>query len=58
MSVLLCATEFHEYFLELFTWVQSERPTAEQIQQRLAEPGYDQYMVCVQAPLSSCCYAA
>jgi hypothetical protein len=38
--------EFHEYFLELFQWAVDDKPTSEQIRERLtADQGLDQYIV-------------
>jgi len=38
--------EFHEYFLELFQWAVDDKPTAEQIRERIAaDEGLDLYVV-------------
>ena len=37
--------DFSEAFLELFQWVQSAKPTQQQIVEKLGDDGTDQYMV-------------
>ena len=45
--------DFYESFLEQFQWAHTERPSAEEIVQRLADEGLDQYCVAYARYLTS-----